>query len=142
MEYSTILVLEYFEDTLANVGLPEAWLKCDSNCVTQIENKYVRHESNRIGKKSESSQIETTIEYNQTKLQLSLIKSKIVSIIKLKTVTRKTADTDDGASVRKLMQWCAGSWCNDAVLAVIATAAVMHRVVEVGLDVDIDLAVA
>ena len=39
-----ISVLEYFEDTLANVGLPEAWLKCDSNCVTRVENKYVKCE--------------------------------------------------------------------------------------------------
>ena len=42
-----ISVLEYFPDNLANVGLPEAWLDCDSNCVTQIENKYARRESNR-----------------------------------------------------------------------------------------------
>ena len=48
VEYSTISVLEYFEDTLANVGLPEAWLRCDSNCVTRVENKYVRRESNQI----------------------------------------------------------------------------------------------
>ena len=43
-------MLEYFGDTLANVGLPEAWLECGSNCVTRIENKYVRHKSNRIEK--------------------------------------------------------------------------------------------
>ena len=48
VEYFTISVLEHFGDTLANVGLPEAWLGCDSNCVTRIENKYVRRELNRI----------------------------------------------------------------------------------------------
>ena len=51
VEYSMISVLEYFGDTLANVGLPEAWLVCDWDCVNCIENKYVRHESNRIGGK-------------------------------------------------------------------------------------------
>ena len=50
VEYSTISVLEYFEDTLANVGLPESLLKCDLNCVTRIENRCVRCESNRIEK--------------------------------------------------------------------------------------------
>ena len=39
VEYSTISVLEYFEDTLANVGIPEAFLEFSSNCVTQVENK-------------------------------------------------------------------------------------------------------
>ena len=56
--------MEYFGNTLENVGLPEAWLECDSNCVTQIKNKYVRRESNRV-KKIVSNQIETTIESNQ-----------------------------------------------------------------------------
>ena len=66
VEYSTISVQEYFKDTLANMGLPGAWLKYDLNCVTCVENKYVRRESNWIRKKpSESSQIKTTIEYNQ-----------------------------------------------------------------------------
>ena len=50
VEYSTISVLEYFEDTLANVGLPEARLKCDSNYVTQVKNKYVKHKLNLIKK--------------------------------------------------------------------------------------------
>ena len=36
MEYSTISMLGYFEDTLSNMGLPEALLDCDSNDVTQI----------------------------------------------------------------------------------------------------------
>ena len=35
-------MLDYFEDTLANVGLPEDLLECDSDNVTQIENKYVK----------------------------------------------------------------------------------------------------
>ena len=34
VEYSTISVLEYFGDTLANVRL-----ECDSDCVTRIKNK-------------------------------------------------------------------------------------------------------
>ena len=39
VEYSTISVMEYFRDTLANVGLPKAWLECYLNCVTQIKIK-------------------------------------------------------------------------------------------------------
>ena len=50
MEYSTISMLDYFKDTLANVGLPEVWLEWDSNDMTPIENKCVKHESNRIEK--------------------------------------------------------------------------------------------
>ena len=57
--------MEYSEDALANMGLPESWLGFDSNCVTQIENKYVRRESNWILKKIESNQIETIIESNK-----------------------------------------------------------------------------
>ena len=34
-------MLGYFKDTLANVGLPEALLKWDSDDVTQIKNKCV-----------------------------------------------------------------------------------------------------
>ena len=34
-------MLDYFEDTLENLGLPEAWLELDSNCVTRIEDKIV-----------------------------------------------------------------------------------------------------
>ena len=69
-------MLEYFRDTLANVGLPKAWLEYDSNCVTQIKNKYVRRESNQSGGETiesnqsgvetiESNQIDTTFESNQ-----------------------------------------------------------------------------
>ena len=48
MEYSTISMLNYFKDNLANVGLPKAWLVWDSNCVTPIQNKYIKRESNLI----------------------------------------------------------------------------------------------
>ena len=37
------------------------------------------------------------------KPKLGLIKSKVVNLIKTKTVTRKTADADDGDSVGYLM---------------------------------------
>ena len=50
LEYYTISMLNYFEGTLANVGLPEDWLECDSNDVTQIENNYVKRKSSQIGK--------------------------------------------------------------------------------------------
>ena len=37
VEYSKISVLEFFEDTLANVGLTEAWLEWGFNFVTRIK---------------------------------------------------------------------------------------------------------
>ena len=44
VEYSMISMLDYFEDILANAGLPYAWLECDLNEVTRIGKKYVKHE--------------------------------------------------------------------------------------------------
>ena len=64
VEDSTISVLEYFGYSLANVGLPKAWLGCDSNFVTWIENKYVRCELNQVEKTIEYNQTKTTIESN------------------------------------------------------------------------------
>ena len=43
-------MLNYFEDTLANVRLPEAWLEWDSNDVTQIKNKRVKYDLNQTKK--------------------------------------------------------------------------------------------
>ena len=74
MEYSTISILDYFEDTLDNVGLPEAWLEWYSNNETQIKNKYVICESNRIEKQLSLIKSEKTIDYNLTKNKLGLIK--------------------------------------------------------------------
>ena len=63
-----ILVLEYFRDPLANVGLLGVWLEYDSVCVTRIKNKYVRCESNRIEEKKLSLiKFKKTIESNQIK---------------------------------------------------------------------------
>ena len=50
MEYFTVSMLDYFEDTLSNMGLPEAWLECDSNDTTKIGKKYVKCKSNQIKK--------------------------------------------------------------------------------------------
>ena len=66
VQYFTISVLGDFKDTLANVRIPEALLKFDSNCVTWVENKYVRRESNQIGIKQ--------LILIKSKPQLSLIK--------------------------------------------------------------------
>ena len=41
-------MLVYFKDTLANVGLPEAWREWDLNDVTQIDNNCFKCDSNRI----------------------------------------------------------------------------------------------
>ena len=38
-------VWEYFGDTLANVGLSEAWLELESNFMISVNNKYVSRES-------------------------------------------------------------------------------------------------
>ena len=73
VEYSMISVLEYFEDTLANVGLLESWLKCDWNCVNQVKKtlNMSRIESKQTSDYSktettfESNPIETPIESNQ-----------------------------------------------------------------------------
>ena len=51
MDYSTVLMLDYLEDTLTNVELPEVLLECDSNNVTQINNKCVKRDYNQIGGK-------------------------------------------------------------------------------------------
>ena len=39
LEYSSISLLNLFQDTLAYVGFPAAWIRCDSDGVTKIENK-------------------------------------------------------------------------------------------------------
>ena len=44
LEYSTISMLDSLEDNLTNVGLPEAWMECDSNDVTQIKNNCIKRE--------------------------------------------------------------------------------------------------
>ena len=62
-----------------------------------IENEYVKHESNKIEKTIESNRINKTIESNEIKKQLSLIKSKFVSQIGSKTVTRETTNANYGA---------------------------------------------
>ena len=40
------------------MGLPESLLEWESNFVTQIENECVKHESNRIKKRIQTSRIE------------------------------------------------------------------------------------
>ena len=84
-------MLEYFEDTLANVGLPEVWLKCYSNFVTRVKNKFVKREFESNRKKQ--------VSLVKSKPQFSPIKSKTVSCIKSKTVTRETTDANDRDSV-------------------------------------------
>ena len=72
MKYTTILMLDYFEETLKNVGLPKAWLGYDSNHVTQNENKCVKLELNQIGGEMSKIQSKTVI----------WIKSEMMSEIK------------------------------------------------------------
>ena len=50
MEYYKISMCDYFKDTLANVGLPEAWLECEYSDTTQVKNKSIKCESNWIEK--------------------------------------------------------------------------------------------
>ena len=48
VECSTISMLDYFKDTLADVGIPGSWLGCDFNDVTRIKNNCIKRRSNRI----------------------------------------------------------------------------------------------
>ena len=57
MEYSTISMLDYFKDTLDNIGLLENGLERGSKDVNRIENKCVRRESNQTRKKYESNRV-------------------------------------------------------------------------------------
>ena len=76
MEYFTILTLDYFEDTLANVVLPDLDWNCDSNDVTRIRRKNVKGELNRI-KKTESNPVK----------KVSKIQPNTVSQIKSNKIT-------------------------------------------------------
>ena len=75
VEYPTISVLEYFKNTLANVGLLEDILKSDLNCVTWVKINTFDVSGIKLGKKWSLI---------KPKTQLSLIKSKTVSKIKSK----------------------------------------------------------
>ena len=53
-------MLEYFKDTLENMGLPEDLLEWGSNCVTQmVGGGGVKRELNRIGVKLSQPQSKT-----------------------------------------------------------------------------------
>ena len=89
MEYSTISMLDYFEDTQANVGLPEAWRNVTRMMWLKLETKF-KHESNQI-KKTESNSVENH-EFNPVKQgESNQVKHGDQS---------GTADADDGPSVR------------------------------------------
>ena len=76
MEYSIILMLDYFKDTLVNVGLPEALLECYSNGVTRIGNKFLKCEPNRIG--GEPSQIQSkTLSQKQSKTVIQVNSNQV-----------------------------------------------------------------
>ena len=44
LEYSTIFLLDYFQQTLAYAVLPEYWLEWYLNDITQIKNKCMQKE--------------------------------------------------------------------------------------------------
>ena len=103
-------MLDYSEDNLANVGLPEAWLGCDLNDETQIENNYIKRESNQIKKTDsnrfknrESNQVE-----NRESYQVGNDKSNQFRHIESNQVRNKgqrvTTDYYDGASAGYLMR--------------------------------------
>ena len=77
VEYSTISLLYYFEDTLANMGLPESWLEWPLNNVTKFENGCIKRELDWIKK---LSQIQPKT--------VSQIKSETTSWIRLETVSQ------------------------------------------------------
>ena len=90
MEYSAILMLNYFEDTVANVGIPEAWLEWKFTDVTQIGKKYVKREfeSNRV--KTESIPVRNR-ESNQVRHHESIWDWSLGQC--------RTADANNGASI-------------------------------------------
>ena len=90
--YSIISMLDYYKDTRANVRLSESWLIWGSNCVTQIERKFVKRESNRI---KNLSQIQSKT--------VSQIKSNKVSKIKSNTAKRTKSATTASAELPKSM---------------------------------------
>ena len=67
----------YFEDTLANMGLPESWLEWPLNNVTKFENGCIKRELDWIKK---LSQIQPKT--------VSQIKSETTSWIRLETVSQ------------------------------------------------------
>ena len=83
-------MLDYFEDTLTNVGLPDAWLEWKWNDMTRIKNKYVKRESNL----EKLNQIQSII--------VNQIKSETVSWIKSETASQVQSETTD--SVELMMQ--------------------------------------
>ena len=134
VEYSTISMLGYFEDTLSNVGLPEAWLEWELYGVTQIENKCGKRETNQIEKRSQMSWTELKSRSQTKSGEESSWYQKVKSSQKLQVelnpvVTgesnqvgtggqRKTANADDGAWVVWRSQQWAGSWCSGVAFAV------------------------
>ena len=92
-----------------------------------IKNKYIRCEWNKIRKKIESDQIETTIESNQNE--------NCESYRVKNGCQHKTTDAEDGASVGYLIQKWEGCWCSGAVFVVILIAAEMHGQVDVDIDI-------
>ena len=63
----------------------------------------------------------------------------MVSRIKSKTMTSKTAAGDGDIVLYLIQQWSV-SWCSSAVLVVIMKVAEMHGVVDVAIDVDVAVA--
>ena len=90
------------------MGLSEAWLECDLNDVTQIENKYVKQGLNQI-KNTESNQIG-----NRSLNKIENSNKNQVGNNKFNQERnggkRETAYADDDAHIRYLMRQRAGSW--------------------------------
>ena len=92
--------MDYFEYTLANVGLPEAWLEWDSNDVTQIKDKSVKCEANLTEKLSRTRS--KTVRWIESEAMgrikaetKSLIESETNSWIKSEPVSRIKSGTSE-----------------------------------------------
>ena len=123
VEYSKSSMLDYFKYTLANVGLPEAWLKLKSNYMTQIKNKFVKRKSNWI-KGTESNPVENC-ELNQVgNNELNQVRHGDSNQVG-NGGQCGTSDADYGTSVGYLMQQWEVSLHIGGLLAVILTLAEM-----------------
>ena len=90
VEYSTTLMLTYFQDTLAYVGLPEGSLEWDSNEFNLTENKYLHRELNLI--------VKTRLNKVWNGESNQVVNSKLNQVIN--GGQNETANDNDGACIR------------------------------------------
>ena len=111
MEYYITPMLDYFEDTLANVVYPEAWLN-RTKMMRLKSKKCVKCELNRIGKNWVKFSQKLWVKYSQIRWVKS--KNQVKHGDKC-----GTSDADVDASIGYLIENLAVSWHSGRVLVVI-----------------------